>query len=83
MGPVHRGHPPRVDHMSQIIFGIGQDEGRVPHCVVLVGRHRLLGRRELRRTLGCGNSRFAAGQADQNDRATRGGRLRCPWQDRR
>ena len=40
MHPVRGGYPAGVDHMSEIIFGVGQDKSRVIHSVTLAGIRR-------------------------------------------
>ncbi len=65
MFPIRGGHPARIDHMSQIIFGIGQYERRVTHFIVFVGVHRFAGRRDVCCTLSCRDGGFTTHQTDK------------------
>jgi hypothetical protein len=65
LGPVLGGHPAGVDHVSQIIFCIGQHKSRVVHSIILAGTRRFAGWSEVCGALGCGGGGLTTGQTDK------------------
>jgi hypothetical protein len=63
--PVLGGHAARVDHMRQIIFGIGEHKRRMIDSIIVSGMRRSAGRRDECRTLGSSDRGLTTCQADK------------------